>query len=397
MSQQMDIRDLELNALLEITQAINNNLSEKDLYRIYKFTLLADLKVTRLVMYGADEEGFSCKVNFGTEKDFENTELPSEYLSLEQPLAINAESDYEAFDLVFPVTHKKKLLAVVFIGGIQEDGYEKVDTTFIRALTNILIVAIENKKLARKQLQQQAYQKELEIAKKVQNFLFPKTLPRTDKLQIEAIYMPHHDVGGDYYDYIELGPDEFMVCVADVSGKGVPAALLMSNFQAALRTLLRTGKNLKEIIHELNHATFKSSNGENFITLFIGIFNFKTKKLEYANCGHNAVLLIQGKEVKELTEGTTVLGMFDPLPFIECQEVNNLEDFLLFQYTDGLTETFDSAEQQFGYDRLVNFLKSNHEMNLVTLHQQLFKEIDDFRGDESFRDDITMVSCRVKL
>ena len=229
-----DKRDLELNALLEITQAINNNLSESDLYRIYKFTLLADLKVTNLAMFVEDEK-WRCEVDFGTSCDWSKVALPVKHMMYKDIVSLDEKDEFSEFSHAFPVNHKNKLLAIVFIGGHDEG----VDITFLKALTNILIVAIENKKLARKQLEQEAYRKELEIAKRVQNFLFPKRLPKSTRLKIDAVYLPHHDIGGDYYDYVSLGENRFMICIADVSGKGVPAALLMSNFQASLRTLVR--------------------------------------------------------------------------------------------------------------------------------------------------------------
>ena len=121
------------------------------------------------------------------------------------------------------------------MGGLEKDDYQNEDgIKFIQALSNIIIVAIENKKLVRKQLPQESFRKEFEIASDVQQFLFPDKLPNTDLLKIEASYFPHDMVGGDYYDYIPINKNQFLICVADVSGKGIPAALMMSNFQASL-------------------------------------------------------------------------------------------------------------------------------------------------------------------
>ncbi|MEQ8239062.1 MAG: hypothetical protein RIA69_07600, partial [Cyclobacteriaceae bacterium] len=231
MQKGLDIRDLELNALLEITQAINNNFSEEDLYKIYRFTLLADLKVKKLALFVKDRS-WKCKVHFGSDHDWNSTELDAKFLTITDTADLNGDcSEYGIFDHVLPVLHKDSLLAILFIGGLP--NMENANTTFLKALTNIIIVAIENKKLARRQLLQEAHKKEMEIAKKVQNFLFPKTLPNSDRLKIDAIYLPHQDVGGDYYDYLAIDEDKFLICIADVSGKGVPAALLMSNFQAS--------------------------------------------------------------------------------------------------------------------------------------------------------------------
>ena len=388
----LDIRDLELNALLEVTQAINNNLSEEDLYRIYRFTVLADLQVKKMLLYVKDED-WTCKVQFGHDKQMTAPSLPATFQVLDEPQTAIDVKPFDAYDLVFPVMHKKRLLAVVFVGGLSES--EVVDTTFLRALTNILIVAIENKKLARQQLQQEAYRKELEIAKKVQNFLFPKSLPQSPELKVEAVYLPHHDVGGDYYDYIKLDEQRFLLCIADVSGKGVPAALLMSNFQASLRALVRKTHDLEEIIAELNHATYSSSNGENFITVFLGIYDRSVKTFTYANCGHNQLFLIpKNRELQVLDEGTTILGMFDPLPFLQTAQIKEVSDFVFFGYTDGLIEVLNPEDEQFGYDRLVEIISQPFQ-DLSSLHSRLFKDLDDFRQNHPYNDDITIISCQV--
>jgi len=391
MSQSLDIKDLELNALLEITQAINNNLAEDDLYRIYKFTLLADLKVQRLALYVKDES-WQCKVHFGTSKEWCQPTLPESLGNItDVDVVTDLPEEFSEFESAIPVTHKKRLLAVILVGQIAA----RSDSTFLRALTNIIIVAIENKKLARKQLQQEAYRRELEIAKKVQNFLFPKHLPHTHRLKIEAVYLPHQDVGGDYYDYLAIDNDRFLVCVADVSGKGVPAALLMSNFQASLRTLVRKTYDAREIVEELNRTTTDSGNGENFITFFLGIYSFIDKSFEYVNCGHNPLYLVTNQGIQELNNGTTILGMFDPLPFLETTRIENLDHFFFFGYTDGLTETFNEKDEQYGEERVIEFLEKGIPEDLNLFHQEIFKSLDNFRGDTRYRDDITMLSCLV--
>ena len=340
MQRTFDIKDLELNALLEVTQAINNNLSEADLYRIYKFTLLGDLQVKRMALFVKDND-WACRVSFGTSHSWEGVVLEERFREIKESESIHFESgNFSDFDKVIPIFHKKQLLAIVFLSGILDERHSD-SSTFLQALTNIILVAIENKKLALRQLEQEAYRRELEIAKRVQNFLFPKSLPKTEKLKIEAVYLPHHDVGGDYYDYLSIDNDRFLICVADVSGKGVPAALLMSNFQASLRTLIRKTQDPEEIVRELNHIIFESGNGENFITFFFGLYDYKNCTFEYINCGHNPQYIVDQSGVTELTDGTTILGAFAELPFLTTVKLENLTQFLFFGYTDGLTEVFN--------------------------------------------------------
>ncbi|MEO1253984.1 MAG: PP2C family protein-serine/threonine phosphatase [Bacteroidota bacterium] len=388
----IDIKDLQLNALLEVTQAVNNNLPEDDLLKIYKFTLLADLKISKLALYTYRNDKWVCRVNFGTKNNLIETELPEEYKGLKNQMSF-IEASFDEFDSVFPVYHKSKLLSVVFINSDIKSG---VQNRFLNALTNIILVAIENKRLARQQMEQEAYRRELEVAKKVQNFLFPKELPKIEKLQIEAYYLPHHDVGGDYYDYIQIDENRFLTCIADVSGKGVPAALLMSNFQASLRALVRQKKALKDIIVELNHTTYVSGNAENFITFFAGVYDFKSQTLEYVNCGHNEIVLKRKGQLELLNEGTTILGMFDPLPFLETKQIGSLEEFFLFTYTDGLTETFNENDEAFGFDKLEELIREKCPKDLAEFHNKILSELNIFKGNKPFGDDITMLSCLVQ-
>lgn len=398
LQKKIDEKELEINALLEITQAVNNNLPEEDLYKIYEFILRANLFITRLALYVL-EDHWECKVQFGTTQNFSKVRLDQKCFSIQEITKIK-NVDLKApcfteFDIIIPVKHKERLLAFVFV---KAKSNEEVDTTFIQALSNVILVAIENKRLARKQLEQQAIQRDIEIAKNVQNYLFPKNLPSNDKIEVAAFYQPCQTVGGDYYDYIPLAnTNQFVVAIADVSGKGIPAAILMSNFQAALRTVSRTAQDPKHVINELNYQLVQSANGENFITFFLGVYDYETKELRYVNAGHNPPILFNGSAKPErLTLGTTILGAFEPLPFLNMGSIKNLEEFSLFLFTDGLTETFDEADEEFGTERLEKYLADHYGEPLNDLHNGLIKELDQFRAGKSFTDDLTFLSCRVK-
>lgn len=398
---QFELKELELNALLEITQAINNNLPENSLYKIYNFTLRASLNIKKLALYVLDEK-WECKVNFGTEYDFQSISLNKDFLSYNSisHIALEENSPFKEFDIIIPVLHKDKVLAFVFVGGFNnKDGINSADanTNFIQALSNIIIVAIENKKLARQQLRQEGYRKELEIARDVQQFLFPKELPNTPELQIHASYLPHHEVSGDYYDYIPIDENQFLLCIADVSGKGVPAAILMSNFQASLRTLVRQTTDLTKIINELNYQTVQSANGEHFITFFVAIYDRQEKVLHYVNSGHNPPILCNNKSGLQLLEtGSTILGSFHPLPFLNVGVVKNLEQFFFFAYTDGLVETVNNNDEEFSLGRLKLFLYEHSVDELDDVHNNMLEELNLFKENRNFKDDITFLSCRFK-
>jgi len=398
---QFDLKELELNALLEITQAINNNLPEVSLYKIYGFILRANLRINKLALYVKDED-WVCKVNYGTNVDFLPVTLDKSFLKLKELQLIeldHSNSRFKVFDLVVPVMHKNEVLAFVFVSGIvsnEKDDQFNPDTSFIQTLSNIILVAIENKRLARKQLEQEALRKEMEIARGVQQLLFPETLPQSQHLKVSALYLPHQDVGGDYYDYIEINEHQFVMCIADVSGKGVPAALLMSNFQAALRTMIRHTSDLREIVTELNHQTVRNARGENFITFFLAVVDRSKKELNYVNAGHNPPLLIVDSGKPQLLElGTTILGSFEPLPFLKFGKAVYDFDFVFFAYTDGLTETFSEDGEPFGLEKVTEVLVENIDDSLEKINEKLLKDLDKFRGQNTYNDDITLLSCKV--
>jgi sigma-B regulation protein RsbU (phosphoserine phosphatase) len=373
---------------------------EEYLYKIYNFTLRSNLKIKKLGLFVLDDV-WNCKVNFGTQYSFLKTKLPDCFKEVRSICTLRdfEQTEFSEFDIVVPVTHKDNTLALVFIGDHHHDGkYGDDSLKFIQALSNIIIVAIENKKLARKQLEQEAFRKELEIASDVQQFLFPEKLPNTDFLNVEASYLPHDMIGGDYYDYIPINKNQFLLCVADVSGKGIPAALMMSNFQASLRTLLRQTPNLRDVVEALNFQVLENAKGEKFITCFACIYDISLKTLVYVNSGHNPPILCDKKHgVRLLEDGSTVLGAMHPLPFINEGFITDLDQFRLFCYTDGLTETVNEAGEEYGVDRLMAYFNNpaTRLKDMRTIHDDIIVSLDEFKGRNGYRDDITLLSCRV--
>lgn len=390
------VKDLKLSSLLEITQAINANLPETSLYKIFQFTLLANLSVGKLALFVKDET-WVCKAQMGTQTDYNKVELTEELLATKviTPIALEKTNPFSEFDLVIPIIHKNDVLAFVFIQKKSDKG--EVDQAFIQTFTNIILVAIENKKFARRELMQEALKKEMQIAREVQNNLFPKDLPATDKISIKSFYMPHQTIGGDYYDYIEIDNDRSLVCIADVSGKGVPAAILMSNVQAALRTMVRYTTDLGQIIFQLNDLILKHTKGNKFVTMFVGIVNFSRKELSYINAGHNIIPLIKEKEVVLLNKGCTILGMFEQLPFIDVDTVSLEKTNHLFLYTDGLSECMNESDEEFELERILPLVQLGNSADQDSMIQSVVQATVEFKGSRPYSDDITILSCNIKF
>lgn len=391
-------KELQLKSLLEITQAINENQSEAVLLNIFKFTCLVHLNIKALILYVAKQGAFENKISHGVKgnvpKLISAEQVVDEKSTGELRLELEEQYSFAELETYLPVYHKDKMLAILFLK--RKDLSLDLDLNFTQALTNILVVALENKRFARKQLEQEILNREVAIASEVQQMLFPAELPIDKELKAKVTYLPHSMVGGDYYDLIRKSKDEVYFCIADVSGKGISAALLMSNFQAALRTLLRSDADLEMVVKQLNYTLYENTNGERFITFFLGYFNFKTRALTYVNAGHNPPLLYrEGAEKGEnLDAGTTILGAFDELPFLEIGKREGLDNFSLHLYTDGLTEAMNPSGEEFGEERLDKFVAKNGGLDPDEFHRKFLKKINTFSKNVPLRDDLTLLSLK---
>ncbi|MBT9392768.1 PP2C family protein-serine/threonine phosphatase [Hymenobacter sp. NST-14] len=399
------LKERELGALLEITQAINQELPEAALYKIFQFTLLGQLNIRRLVLYVKEEGAWECTVSFGAGlSDFRRVALPDSIAdrSTAEPYRLRdlpgLSAAWDNLEIVIPVVRNGVVLAQVIIGNVNDDYAGEEATKFLQTLSNILVGAIENRRLGRQRVASAAMRKEIEIAREVQTMLFPRTLPNDACVAVHASYVPHTAVGGDYYDVVELDADRFLFCVADVSGKGVAASLLMSNFQAGLRTLLRQKVDLATVAQELNNLIFRNAGGDKFITVFFGLYDRRSRELSYVNAGHNDPMLIpDAGPVLPLKEGTIMLGVMDELPMLKVGRLTVPPRSLLLAYTDGLTEVFDAQQNEFGEEGVLEVLRHTRYAPLRTVHSELLREITAFdRSGSGFADDVTILSCRFK-
>ncbi|MBL7936032.1 MAG: SpoIIE family protein phosphatase [Bacteroidia bacterium] len=393
------VKDVKLNSLLEMTKAINNNLTTAQLLDIYQEILENRLKVGKLVLFSFTTE-WTCILKYGVDKDYNHLVFEPELLDIKEIETISYSKGNlsQKFEIVIPVYHKQTPLAFVLLGDLDERRIEMSSAIkhlpFIQTLTNVMVVAIENKKLYKTSIQKAAIQKELELAQNMQKLLFPSALPNIEELEMNALYLPHQQVGGDYYDVIWINEVELVFCLADVSGKGVAAALLMSNLQAALRVLLKYTQNLTEIVIDLNQLICDNAKNEKFISLFIAKYNIGTHKLSYINAGHNAPILLNNNQAIELDKGCTLLGISNPLQSLETEALLVSPQSILFAYTDGLTDTVNSHDDNISVDEIKNILINNKNSNCEFINKAMLYYLEEFKGEMPFIDDIAMLTCK---
>ena len=392
--------DVKLNALLEVTKAINNNYSTAQLLELYKEILQNRLGVGRLVLFSLDAS-WECLLTYGL-PDYAAVPVFEEVLlnfnEIESITYNNGELS-KSFEIVIPVYHKKSPLAFVLLGDVDPDKVELSKSVkhlpFVQTLTNIIVVAIENKKLFKSNIQKAQINKELELAQNMQEMLFPHDLPHSDSFNVNAKYLPHQQVGGDYYDFIKLNNNEFIFCIADVSGKGVSAAILMSNLQATLQSLCNYTHNLKDIIIELNKRVINNTNYEKFVSFFLGKINTKSQQLTYINAGHNAPLIYNERKFISLSKGTTLLGIQEELRDVEVDIFNYSSDLILFCYTDGLTDTVNEAGDSLTIDSVKECIESKKNESPEAINNAVLDLAMNYKAEQDFTDDIALLTLKV--
>jgi sigma-B regulation protein RsbU (phosphoserine phosphatase) len=398
LERELNLKQLQINRLLNITQAINNNIKMSGLFEMYTSFLSWEMGVKRMALFHQNEGKWVCAAYIGLNPREVAVDI-GDQLSNYTRLVTVSESEhpfFRLFDVVIPVNHKDTHLAYVFIGGFgeEEDMYNKVQ--FITTITNIISVAIENKRLFKQQLEQERLRREMELASEMQLLLIPKPLPTRREYELSAIYQPHLTVGGDYFDFVEHEDGRITFCIADISGKGVAAALLMSNFQASFHILLeRHQDNLKAFVIDLNRAVLRITKGERFLTFFVAQFDLNTRVLRFINAGHNPPALAMEGKLFRLKEGTTVLGAFDELPFVEEGSMMIEREALIVMFTDGLSELQNEAGEFLDQDLGLQFLHNNNQLSAAEFNNLIMKELSKFRGAADFQDDFTVLTCKI--
>jgi serine phosphatase RsbU (regulator of sigma subunit)/predicted enzyme related to lactoylglutathione lyase len=236
--------------------------------------------------------------------------------------------------------------------------------------------------------------RELEIAKQVQARLFPQTLPRLETLEYAGICIQAREVGGDYYDFLNLGQERIGLVIGDTSGKGIGAALLMANLQANLRSQSAIAlEQPQRFLQSVNQLFCQNTTESAYATLFFSEYNDRTRLLRYANCGHYPpILLRKDGKLEQLNSTTTVLGLFSGWD-CSIEERQLFPGDLLALYTDGITESFDAQGDEFGEQRLIEALRRNRERSAEAVVSLVLEEVRRFGGREQ-HDDITLIIAK---
>jgi phosphoserine phosphatase RsbU/P len=291
-----------------------------------------------------------------------------------------------------------RLLGLLVLGQRQsEEPYSDEDKRLLDSVANQAGVALENVRLAEKMAERMEAERgaarEMEIARQVQRKLLPQKAPALATLDYAGTCIQARAVGGDYYDFLDLGLGRVGFVLADIAGKGMSAALLMANLQAHLRSQSAIlVQDLPRSLRSVNRMFYESTEPSNYATLFLGVYEDATRRLWYANCGHNPPLLLRGESVERLVATATVLGLFEEWECVVAETKLAPGDILAI-YTDGVVEAMNANQEEFGEARLVQTLQENRHLNAISLLDAVVAGVQQFAAGEQ-SDDLTLLVAR---
>jgi phosphoserine phosphatase RsbU/P len=290
---------------------------------------------------------------------------------------------------------KGKRIGVIQIVNKLNGYFSDDDIKFLDLLSLDACLAIENSRLFKEALEKERIEKELEVAASIQKMILPKIIPGIEGFEIAGMNVPTKQVGGDYFDVISLPGGKVALVIADATGKGVPAALLVTTLQACLRAYLESNLSLEELMRRVNRVILRSSTENKFITFFIGILEPHSKKLEIVNAGHYPPLIARNGNLMKLSNTGVLLGCFESAVFVRKEYFLESHDVLVM-FTDGITEANNAKGESYGDERLEKIITENCSKTAHELKEVIYKDVKVFEDGAEQTDDITMLIVKVK-
>jgi serine phosphatase RsbU (regulator of sigma subunit)/CRP-like cAMP-binding protein len=402
----------KLEQLIEATKNVNSTLELEKLLKVILDTALHIVDGDRGTLYLVDEEKGELwsKVYIGSEHftiklpmgkgiaghvaaTGDTINLSDAYLDPRFNPKVDKKTGYRTKTvLCMPLKNKDdKIVGVLQLLNKHKGLFTRDDENFIRALSIHAAIAIENARLYEEEKAYRQIREEVRLAAKIQLDLLPKTFPEINGYDIAGKTIPAQEVGGDYFDFIPLQDDQLAICLGDVSGKGLPASLLMANLQATLRGQSFGKCSPKDCLSRSNSLLYRSTSPDKFVTIFYCHLDTKKHQLTYSNAGHdNPFLLTHTKKIRRLKKGGIVLGVLDKYPYEE-ESIKLQRGEILVIYTDGIAEAMNSKGDMFGEDRISALLKGNQNTASEKIIDVIFEAVKKFAGSAPQSDDITMV------
>ncbi|MHB9039901.1 MAG: SpoIIE family protein phosphatase [Melioribacteraceae bacterium] len=403
----------ELSVLNEIATAISSTLAIKDIVELIVKKCIKHLNVEQCAVMLLDKKNDSSSFNTLIRKaDESKVDLPfrldsqlTGWMILNKcPLIINDLKNDHRFALNYsgesiikslisvPLLMKGNLIGILTVFNKKNGrAFTHNEERLLSIIGSQSAHVIENARLFEDEKKLVILQEELERAAEIQKNLLPAKLPVVDGFEFYAVNIPAKEVGGDYYDFININDKKTAFCLGDVCGKGLPAALLMANLQATLRSQILFDMPCSQAVSRSNLLLYQSIDAARFVTLFTGIIDLSSNMLKFCNAGHNYPILISNNgEVNRLKEGGIILGCLPNFPYSEG-EIEFKNGDLLFAFTDGITEAMNSKNEEYGEERLIEELLIVKDNSCNEIAQKILMSVKAHIKDEPQYDDITLL------
>jgi sigma-B regulation protein RsbU (phosphoserine phosphatase) len=297
-------------------------------------------------------------------------------------------------EMVVPIISQRRIIGVFNLESDQPNAYGQEDLELLEAFASLAAISLERARQHEEILEKRKLEEELSIAKRIQQSFLPRTKPQLKGFDISGVNVPSEKVGGDYYDFIPIMENQMGIAIADVSGKGIPAALIMASFRASLIAEIRNNYAIRSIMHKVNNLLYESTAPEIFVTAVYGVLDTKNRIFTFCNAGHNAPILRHATgRMEYLTEGGVALGMFANSEYEERPVRLTAGEILVF-YTDGVTEAKNEAEEEFGTKRLKQVIDASQQLSAAQIRENIYDAVRTFTGGLPQSDDMTMMVVR---
>lgn len=299
--------------------------------------------------------------------------------------------------LLIPFLHRERLVGILVLGRkFTKTNFTAEDMTVLSVLSSQASIALENARLYEETMEKQRMEEELGLAREIQKHLLPSHIPSGPSFELAGYNLPSKEVGGDYYDFVQLDPERVGIAIGDIAGKGIPAALLMSNLQAALRISSVQSGDTSEVMNKVNMHITRTTSAEKFATFFYGVFDTKALTFDYTNAGHNYPVHTHGSGGHSLLKGGgIIIGVKVDAPYTTKRIAVEPGDSLVF-YTDGITEALNAHQEEYGEERLIEASERAAHLPARSILDRILESVIDFTHGHLQSDDLTLVVLKMK-
>ncbi len=294
--------------------------------------------------------------------------------------------------LSVPLIVKGKIIGYIAVFNKKNiEGFKPGDQRLLTIIASQSAQLLERSRLYKEEQELLLIKEEMNVAKRIQNNLLPEKSPYLKGYLVSGINSSAKEIGGDYFDFITISETKFGFCIADITGKGMPAALLMSNLQALLRSQVQMEADLSKAIATVNNLLFQSTDATKFATLFYGVLDIESHTITYCNAGHDEALVFRnGTHTSSLEATGLILGVMADMPY-ETGEISLNPGDSLVCYTDGVTEAMNVNEEEFGLDKTIEVVESIEAPTALKIEKGILRSVREHSHGASQSDDITVV------